>query len=249
MKFVHTPNLPDSDVALVAMSDTYRELTYAVHELGIDVITVKPCSKLSKPVSGHADMLLHHLGENRVVIADGEEYLRNQLLPYGFSVATSNIRISSEYPDDILLNAARVGNKLFANYCALDKAIKDYCSKQGVQIIPVKQGYAKCSVVVVDELSIITADGSIANEADAAGLDVLRITPGYVGLKGYDYGFLGGACGKISRDILVFTGSVRSHPDYKQIEAFCNNKNVKILSLTNSALIDIGGIIPLKTRN
>jgi hypothetical protein len=248
MKFVHNPNLPDSDVALVAMSDTYREITDAVRKLGIDVITVKPCSKLSKPVSSHIDMLLHHLGENRVVIANGEEYLKNQLFSHGFVVAESNICVSNSYPDDVLLNAARVGNQLFANYSALDETIKDYCSKQGVRIIPVKQGYAKCSVAVVDESSIITSDRSIANAANAAGLDVLQIEPGYVELKGYNYGFLGGTCGKISKDILAFTGSIQSHPDYKKIKAFCSSKNVKILSLTNSALIDIGGIIPLKTR-
>ncbi|HEX2937719.1 MAG TPA: hypothetical protein VHO66_02260 [Ruminiclostridium sp.] len=248
MEFVHNPNLPDSDVALIAMSDTYPKLTDAVHKLGIDVIAVKPCSKLSKPVSSHADMLLHHLGEDQTVIAYGEEDLKNQLQRYGFRAVTSNICALNRYPEEILLNAARVGNKLFANCSALDKTIKDYCDKQGVQVIPVKQGYAKCSVAVVDESSIITADPSIANAANAAGLDVLGIAPGYVELKGYDYGFLGGTCGKISKDILAFTGSVRLHPDYKRIEAFCNSKKVKILPLTNSTLIDIGGIIPLKTR-
>jgi hypothetical protein len=248
MEFVHHPNLPDSDVALVAMSDTYQELTDAVRRLGIDIITVKPYPKLGKPVSSHADMLLHHLGEDQTVIADGEEYLKNQLMPYGFHVTMSNICISNEYPDDILLNAARVGNKLFANCSALDKIIMDYCNNQGIHVIPVKQGYAKCSMVVLDESSIITADPSIANAAGATGLDVLRITPGFVELKGYDYGFLGGACGKISKDILAFTGSVQSHPEYKKIEAFCSSKMIKIYSLTNSALIDIGGIIPLKTK-
>lgn len=248
MEFVNHPNLPDSDVALVAMSDTYQDITDAVRKLGIDVMTVKPCSKLSKPVSGHTDMLLHHLGDNRVVIVDGEEYLKNQLASYGFAVTESNKCISAIYPDDVILNAARVGNKLFANESALDETIKNYCGQQGVQIIPVKQGYAKCSVAVVDESSIITADCSIAKAAISAGLDVLQIEPGYVELEGYNYGFIGGTCGKISKDILAFTGLVQSHPNYKEIEAFCRSKNIKILSLTNLPLIDIGGIIPLKTK-
>jgi hypothetical protein len=248
MEFIQTPNLPEADVALVAMSGTYRKIISALDVLGIQVIEIKPCQSLSKPVSSHADMLMHHLGGDQIVVANGEEYLSTQLNQYGFTVTLSNKCILDYYPNDVALNAARVGSKQIANVAALDKTIIQHCEKNQIQLISAKQGYAKCSVVVINEQSIITADQSIAEAAGAAGIDVLRITPGYVDLDGYDYGFLGGACGMIGKNVLAFTGRIQEHPDYGKIKSYCNNRRVDLISLTDSALMDIGGIIPLKAK-
>jgi hypothetical protein len=249
MEFIQTPNLPEADVACVAMSGTYRMMINALEAFGIQVVEIKPSQNLSEPVSCHADMLIHPLGGNQIVIANGEEYLIIKLGKYGFSVTQSNKFISGYYPQDVALNAARVGNKLIANIAALDGTIIRYCEENQVRIVPVKQGYAKCSIVVINEHSIITADPSIAEAANAAGIDVLRITPGYVELHGYEYGFIGGACGMIGKNTLAFTGSIQRHPDYTKIKEFCSNKEVDLVSLTNAALIDIGGILPLKTKS
>jgi hypothetical protein len=248
MNFLHIPNLPESDVALVAMSGTYQTIINAIEVLGIKVIKIRPCQNLSKPVSSHADMLVHHLGGCQVVISKGEEYLKSQLIQNGFDVADSNVCVSNLYPHDVALNAARVGNKLIAKRNVLDQNVLSYCEENRIQIIPVNQGYAKCSTVVIDDQSIITSDPSIAEAAIHADIDVLRIIPGDVELDGYDYGFLGGACGMIGKNLMAFTGNIQTHHDYNKIKTYCSNKNVNILSLTNSSLIDIGGIIPLRIK-
>ncbi len=249
MNFVQIPNLPESDTTLVAVSDTYHEVTNALEALGINVISIRPYRKLSKPVSSHADLLLHHLGGNKIIVADGEVYLKEELHQFGFETIQSNICISDVYPHDVALDAARVGHYLFAKETALDTAIKQYCAENQIQIIPVRQGYAKCSIAVVNEHSIITADESIVEAAQAIGIDVLKIMPGHIQLKGYNYGFLGGASGLISKNKLAFTGSIQTHPDYEKIKSFCSRKNVELISLTNGPLIDIGGILPLKIKN
>ncbi len=78
-------------------------------------------------------------------------------------------------------------------------------------------------------------------------MDILKITPGYVNLEGYEYGFLGGACGMIGKGKLAFTGSIQNHPDYSDMKSFCDQKKVELISLTDGPLLDIGGILPLKT--
>ena len=248
MEFLQTPNLPEADVALVAMSGTYQSIVNAIIALGIQVIEIRPCKALDKPVSSHADMLIHPLGNKRIVVESGEEYLKHQFIQNGFDVLLSNICVSSAYPHDVLFNAGRIGNQLIANVSSLDLTIIRYCAENQIQIIPVKQGYAKCSIIVVDDHSIITADQSIAEAASVAGIDVLIITQGAVELPGYNYGFLGGACGMIGKHVLAFTGNIQVHPDYLKIKNYCSSKKVELLSLTNTALIDIGGIIPLKTK-
>lgn len=248
MRFISTPNLPESDVALSAVSGTYPAITDALRARKIDIIPVMPCKTLDAPVSDHADMLLHHLGGDRVVVAKGEETLKIKLEQYGFQAAYSNVCVESLYPQDVKLNCARIGRRqLIGNGKTMDVAIQEFCVCNQIELINVKQGYAKCSTVVVDSKSIITADPSIAAAATNAGIDVLKITPGYVNLEGYEYGFLGGTCGMIAKGKLAFTGSIQNHPDYNEIKNFCNYKNVELVSLVEGPLLDIGGILPLKT--
>ncbi|MBW7573769.1 YvcK family protein [Caproiciproducens faecalis] len=248
MRFINTPNLPELDVALSAMSGTYPTITDALRARKIEIINVMPCKALSEPVFDHADMLLHHLGENRIIVAKGEEDLKRKLEQLGFQVIYSNICISKLYPQDVKLNCARIGSRqMIGNRKTMDAAIQEFCACNQIEMINVKQGYAKCSTVVVDNNSIITADPSIAEAATNAGIDVLKITPGYVKLEGYKYGFLGGTCGMIAKGKLAFTGSIQSHPNYDEIKKFCDQKNVELVSLVEGPLLDIGGILPLKT--
>lgn len=249
MCFIKVPNLPESDVAVAAMSGTYPEITDALTGLGINVISVKPCKDLGESVCCHADMLLHHLGKNQMVVANGEEYLKKELEKFGFEASYSNKCILNSYPNDVILNCARVGNKLIADKSALDNTVSDYCEVNSIEIVSVKQGYAKCSTVVIDSSSIITADPSIAKAAVTEGIDVLKIIPGNIYLEGYEYGFLGGACGMIGKGKLAFTGYIKEHPDYCKIKAFCDQKKVELISLYNGPLIDVGGILPLKTAH
>lgn len=246
MSFIKTPNLPEGDTVLVAVSCTYPSIISALKSRGVSVIEVASGRRLSGAVSSHADMLLHHLGNNKVVVAKGEFALKKNLEQAGFDILESNICIRDGYIHEIPLNAFQVGNYLFSNLSYLDPVVKQYCEENNIAIVSVRQGYAKCSTVVVNDSSIITADPSIAQAAKLVGLDVLQISPGGIELKGYSYGFIGGCCGLIGKNKLAFAGNIRTHPDYSQIYKFCYEKEVDLISLADMPLTDIGGIIPLK---
>lgn len=115
-------------------------------------------------------------------------------------------------------------------------------------MIPVKQGYSKCSICVVNESAVITDDESVFAAAGNFLNDVLFVSKGSIGLKGYNYGFIGGCSGKISDNKIAFNGRIESHTDSNQIIDFLQKHSVEPVELTNSKLLDIGGILPLMQR-
>jgi len=109
--------------------------------------------------------------------------------------------------------------------------------------VNVRQGYTKCSCTVVDGHSVITADPGIAACLERlGGVDVLRIRPGYVSLPGFDYGFLGGASGRVG-DELIFSGDLSAHPDFGVISDFIKAHGVQLRYFPEYPLEDIGSII------
>ena len=117
-------------------------------------------------------------------------------------------------------------------------------SDRAVQINS-RQGYSRCSVCVVSDNAIITTDEGICRGAEAHGIDVLKIQPGYIDLLGFDYGFIGGASFKISDTKLAFTGRLDKHPDAERIIEFASLHNVNIVYITDKPAFDIGGAVPI----
>ena len=103
------------------------------------------------------------------------------------------------------------------------------------------QGYTKCSVCVVSDNAIITADRAIATACAAVGIDVLTVSEGHISLPPYNFGFIGGAscaCG----DNVYFCGSLDTHPDGESIKEFCKNHGKLAVSLSDGELQDVGSL-------
>ena len=76
-------------------------------------------------------------------------------------------------------------------------------------------------------------------------MNVLKIRTGYIELPGQNYGFIGGAGGKLAENLIAFTGDITTHPDYDKICGFCKNSGVDIYSLGKNVPIDIGSLLPV----
>ena len=85
---------------------------------------------------------------------------------------------------------------------------------------------------MTDDKSVFTAAGKFLN-------DVLFISKGSIRLKGYDYGFIGGCCGKIDKDKIAFNGELSSHSDYKLILDFLHRNHIECIELKRGRLDDI----------
>lgn len=245
-RFVVKPNLPQGRVKSVIMGSGYIELETALAELGIKVICIANNDGIAAPVRAHADMSAYYCGNGELIISKNIFDSCNAVMfPAGTAPRCSADGQSEKYPLDIGLNACEVGNVVFCSVENTDKAILEYAEKSGKKLINVRQGYTKCSVCVLDEKHIITADKSIAVAAQCEGIEALLIEAGFFELPGYDYGFIGGSCFKCSADTIAFTGSLDGHPDKAYILEFINKLGLKVVYLTNGRCFDVGSILPL----
>lgn len=245
MGYFQNPNTPNK--RSVGVLTDFRVSEETVHELslmGIKTFKTKRVKSLYESVCGHTDMQIHHLGKNRFVAASETYDYYNELFRDAIIIKGSKY-LSDKYPDDILYNAAVFGNFVVCNAaCTAIEILSEYRSMNKV-ILNVKQGYAKCSICIVNENAIITSDKGIYNEAKKNKIDVLRIDPGYIKLNGMSYGFIGGATGLIAPDILAVNGDIKTHQNCNDIIAFCKNYGISVVSLKNGEIEDIGSIIPI----
>ena len=103
MQFLKTPNLPQADVSLMAVSAKFNHILVKLKQFGIQVIPINPRQQLEPPIHSHADMLCHHLGKDHIVIAKGENILKLNFEKFGFHVMESITAIASPYPTDCAL--------------------------------------------------------------------------------------------------------------------------------------------------
>lgn len=237
-QLIKTPHLPQGKVGLAALGAKYREiLEEPLQNLGITQLWLPDNEAVDPRLSGHADLMLLHLGGNLVVTSCGGE-IPQVLSALGFEIIRAAEQ-GREYPADARLCACVVGVRCIHNFKISDPAIS------GFERVDVRQGYAKCCTCVVDEGSIITSDAGIAKAAARHGMDVLGIRPGFIKLEGFDTGFIGGAAFRISERALAFTGQLDSHPDKAKIEAYLRSHGIEPVYLTEQPVFDIGSAVLL----
>ncbi|MGN0478547.1 MAG: DUF6873 family GME fold protein [Hominenteromicrobium sp.] len=244
--FVTFPNLPQHKVTLAAVSGLYPEIPDALRHLGISCVTTVPDPRLPAPIAGHADIQMFHLNGNRTFVIKGEWSLKKQLEAAGFAVAETAAEPTAKYPGDVLCNALQLSDKLFANFGSMDALVYGCVENLGLRTVHVNQGYTRCASAVLNDHAIITMDIGIQTAAQFFGIDALRIDEHGILLDGYDYGFIGGCCGLIDKDVLAFTGRLDTLDSAPQIRAFLEKHHIRPVELTQNQMLDIGGILPLK---
>ena len=151
--------------------------------------------------------------------------------------------IGAAYPDNIKFNAVCLDRYFIHNLKHTSPALLREAREMELELIHVRQGYTKCSCVVVDGNSIITADNGIYNTLRYfSDIAVLKIRPGFVRLDGFEYGFLGGASGRVGNEI-IFHGDLAAHPDYAAIRQFIEVRGLKATYFPQFPLTDIGSIL------
>ncbi|MCX7773439.1 MAG: hypothetical protein N2376_10050 [Clostridia bacterium] len=213
----------------------------------IEIIEINTHQKLPSPLSKHADMQLVNVSEGVLVYAPGVgKGVLHTLKSLGFTLIEGQKHVGPSYPDDVAYNCAIVGRRAFLKAKAADPVLLDSLKSMRLDILDVSQGYAKCSLCIVSQEAVITADKGIHQKARETGLDSLLIPPQKsIGLPGYDYGFIGGTTGLLSADELGFFGNFKTLESADVISCFLKKHGVKPVSLSLENLVDLGGLIPL----
>lgn len=225
----------------VAIGERYaRKLSDRLEKRGLTVLWLPENGDIDPRLSGHADLSLFAAGKIAVAAKGIYPHIVNYLTNRGYSVIQAREQ-GPVYPSDAGLCLCPVGNYLIYNPKAADPAA---VAAAGERIpVPVAQGYTRCAALAVDDRSIITSDAGVSRAAKSAGLDVLHIRPGYIGLDGYDAGFIGGSAFAISDEVIAFTGVLDLHPDKERILGFLAAHGKRADFLTEDPIFDIGGAI------
>ena len=239
--FIQKPNIPDSRAECVIMSDLVPQAVQELERCGIKIIVSHKLPGINGAEAFHADMSFCHVGDKEFFTSSDIPTASAQaLLDTGACLTYTDVPVTAAVPS---LNVCILGSNVLCNTRTADKKLLQRLTEKNYNIIHTNQGYTKCCTAIVNENAVITSDPSIHKICLKNHIDVLMVTCGHIGLYGYDYGFIGGTCGLIDKDTLVFCGDITLHPDYRNIKAFSLSYGVNLYSLCSLPLYDIGGIV------
>ena len=241
------PNLPDGKVKTVVVSvDITPKIQKTLADFGIECITLNGKMNCDPAVKNHPDLYLAHLSCEDLLYFGNECSMNGSL-----SCNTQNVNVllnrmdKLSYKEEVMFNCVSIGGDIICNSKLIHPEILRCAQAQNKRIISVNQGYTKCNVCVVDEKSVITEDKGICHVLRNNGYDVLLLQVGFVALRGHEYGFIGGASGKISKGELAFFGCIEKHPEFEKISDFLTARGIAAISLSDDNLTDFGSLIPI----
>ena len=226
------------------LGEKYRKyIENGLIHAGINPIWLPDNPSVDPRISGHADISVLRVGEKCLLAAP---YLEN-CTEFNEIMSESGISLlfseqqGRGYPQEAGLNLCICGKHLICNPGTADPLA--LCLLQNYKMIPVKQGYSRCSVCPVRDKAVITADCGIADALRKRDFDVLEIHAGYIRLEGFEYGFIGGASFRLGEGLIAFTGHFEEHPDADSIKAFLQKHETAPLYLTDEPIFDIGSAV------
>jgi hypothetical protein len=200
------------------------------------------------PLFSHPDMVAAVCGQDVFCRPDLDEKIIKALSSFGVRCEKGMNRPEPGYPRDCLYNCVMSKEGVLIHRLDMtDQSIRDYAERKKMELIDVKQGYTRCSVIPVSGSRFITEDEGIAAALEQKGKDVCLVRKGFIRLKGFPYGFIGGA-GAVFRDDILFFGDIAAHPDHLKMRSFAESSGKNIVSLGKEAAEDLGGMFIFENK-
>jgi len=229
-------------MAVIIDRNANNEIIENLEKLNIMYYKSASLDFLYAPVNTHPDMQIHFTDNNTAIVCPSlYQYFKN-ILPDRITLIKGAKDPDGSYPGDCLYNVATIGNKLIGNLSYVDDVIKEYYKNKSFEFINVRQGYTKCNLCIVDSNSVITEDQGLYDTLKKHGINVFKLPAGNVGMKNFEYGFIGGASGFIEEGVLAFCGNL---PDetFSEMKMFIKSRGVDIIQLSETRLSDFGSIL------
>ena len=218
-------------------------------EHGYNLIEIKHNSNVYEEISSHADIFACKIGDKLIIEPSQFSTIKNQI-KCEIDIRQGQENISCKYPDDIKYNVCIIGKKAIHNFQYTEPTIIEELENQGYELINTTQGYANCSIAVINEKSAIVTDKGLYKILQKHDIDVLYLLyePDIKLLNGQKYsdkkGFIGGVLSKINNNIIV-SGDLNKIDQNNIIRNFIKSKNMNIIEFEGLDVIDYGGIIKL----
>jgi len=196
-------------------------------------------AEITNSTSTHPDMQFVKIDTKKAIVASQSLKYYNNLLPDFDLIPINNIR--SPYPYDTLLNFVLIGDVTICTKNQFDYVEQLKSFKQTF----IKQGYAKCSICVLNDNAIITGDRGIAKSLEGSSIKAYYLPSDEIKLKGYENGFWGGASGLIEENKLFFNGNIESLSCYNDLIDILNKQKIEPVYPKQTSVYDNGSIILL----
>ena len=196
---------------------------------------------LKGAVKSHPDMSLFKY-DDETLIASQESFDYYNEIFKGTKIKVINAGEDplEKYPGDVKFNALRAGEHLICK--------KDVCAESIIKrfdvnkIINSSQGYVKCSIIDVGSEYFASDDKYLYEIIKSFGKKCILLDKGFVKIKDYDYGFIGGASG-YARDKIFLTGKIINEANRIRLEEFAREINKELIYLTEYDIFDIGTLM------
>ncbi len=202
------------------------------------VIFTHKDTRFDPRICTHPDLVLTVMEDLIILDENIDPTVPEKLDQLDIPYVSASSKLSPDYPNDIAYNIVTTKEVLIHNLEYTNPLLALHSKYTNKHLIQVKQGYTKCSTVVVDQHHLITSDRGIYDNVKDY-MEVLLIQPGHVELEGFEFGFLGGASATLD-DTVVFHGDLSKHPDYQEIVSFIESARKKVLYFHEFPLTDIG---------
>lgn len=221
---------------LVVSFKASDKLIQFLEENNISYVKTTKNPNLDLRVADHPDLSIFPIDKDNIVVAsEVYDYYKEKLSDKNIIKGES---VSSKYPLDAIYNIVRFKDYYIHNNYT-ENTIEKYFFDNKIKHLMVKQGYTKCSTIVLRE-SILTADYGMYKVLKDK-VRVVLLPDDLIKLDGFDKGFIGGTCGLVG-DKLIFTGDIRKRKSYDLIKRECARENIEIL-YPEIDLVDLGSLI------
>lgn len=228
-------------MATIVMSDAYPPFCNALRQLGHTVIPTDTVSILPKPEQCHADLQVLKIEDKLFALSECAN-LRERLAAYQPTIVSG---VGKNYPHNIVLNFLYHNSRIYGRTDCMAAALTQFCKKRRMTPVFMKQGYARCTTLVLNDSAAVTADDGVYQTLTRNGAEVLKIQGDGIRLDGYDKGFIGGASCVIANTVYFF-GNAAVLKDYSQITGFCGKYGFSVQNICPGIpLTDIGGAVVL----
>lgn len=207
----------------------------------IEPIPIDATPLLDEPLSGHADLQVFILDQTLYCHPGISTNFVKRMEKYG-DIIICKTPLGSEPVKSIPYCIAYTGGAAFHRTEYTDHTIKKSLADGNIPLYPVKQGFSRCATLIMGERRIITEDMGILKASQGSGMTSLLVNPGYIPLKGYRHGFIGGASGYMPGRVFL-TGTLDHHPDRDRIISFIETGGQSLICLSKKPAMDIGSIL------
>lgn len=194
-------------------------------------------------LSGHVDLFACQINGSLVIAPNFPESIVREI-PNNTNVLYGKNPVLRNLDSCGLYNVA-VGQKIVIwNPLLVDEIIREEVGKTFRKdcVVEVKQPFARCGCLMLQNNSVITSDGGIHKALKAHGVSCILVDGKSIVLPGYRNGCFGGCCGVFGETVYII-GELSSHPQGEEIKDFILSSGMGVVELGEGPLYDVGSII------